>query len=240
MQILRFGACRPIGTLHLTFGLLSLETEERKRAACDLLRSSRVLNVAHGNIESCQSASIASNNVQPSNSTQTKSSELLAIEQQTLDLKPEASPFSITLSGLHSMGSSSSTSVLYAVPEDPASRFHNLCAAIREIFKSANLLVQEDRPLLLHATIINTIYNRPGDHSDQKSESEVKGSNRRSSRRPKRIDATELIEKYAGFAWAKDFRVEKVNICKMGAQSIVENGIVIDSEYSELCHVDLP
>ncbi|MCJ1425580.1 hypothetical protein MMC29_003480 [Sticta canariensis] len=138
------------------------------------------------------------------------------------------------------MGSPSSTTVLYAMPEDPASRLHNLCTAIREIFESADLLVHEDRPLLLHATIINTISNRPQGHSGKKDESQVRGSNRRSNRRPKRIDATELIGKYAQFEWAKDFRVEMVSICKMGAEKIVDDGIVIDCVYSELCYVDLP
>lgn len=230
LQNLRFGACRPLGTLHLTFGLLSLETEERKRAACDLLQSPGVLSVAYRKIDSSQ----------PADPTQTKSSEASVTEQQTLDLDPEASPFSTTLSGLHSMGSPSSTTVLYSLPEDPAARLHNLCTAIREVFKSANLLVHEDRPLLLHVTIINTIYNRPQSHVDQKGESELDGSNQKSNRRPKRIDATELIEKYARVEWAKDFRVEKVSICKMGAQKIVKDGMVVDSEYSELCHVDLP
>ena len=222
LQSLRFGARRPVGTLHLTFGVLSLETEERRRAACDLLRSSGVLNVAYGNIDS-----VSSSDIQPSDPTQTKSSEVSTIDPKMMDSEPKAVPFCVTLSGLHSMGSPSSTTVLYAKPEDPASRLHNLCTAIREIFKSADLLVHEDRPLLLHATIINTTYNRP----------QVHGSNRRSNRR---IDATELIEKYAKFELAKDFRVEKVSICKMGAQNVVEDGVVVDSEYSELCHVELP
>lgn len=238
LQNLRFGACRPLGTIHLTFGLLSLETEERKRAACDLLRSS---DVAYRKMDSSRPASVTSSNIiQPLDPTQTKSSEVSAVEQQMLDQKSDVLPFSITLSGLRSMGSPSSTTVLYALPEDPASRLHNLCTAIREAFKSANLLVHEDRPLLLHATVINTIYNRPQSHSDQKGESKVHGSNRRSNRRPERIDATELMEKYMEFDWAKEFRVEKVSICKMGAQQVVKDGIVVDSEYSELCHVDLP
>lgn len=242
LQNLRFGACRPLGTLHLTFGLLSLETGERKHAACDLLRSSGVRSVAHGKIDSSRTASVTSSDInQPSNPTPAKSSEVSAIEQQTLDLDPAVSPYSITLSGLHSMGSPSSTTVLYALPEDPASRLHNMCTAIRDVFESADLLVHEDRPLLLHATIINTIYNRPQGHSDKNGESQVHGlSNRRLNRRPKRFEATELIEKYAQFEWAKDFRVEKVSICKMGAEKIMEGGIQVDCEYSELCHVDLP
>lgn len=211
-----------MGTLHLTFGVLSLETEERKRTACDLLRSPGVLNVAYEKIDY-----VPSSDNRPSDPTRAKSSGESTIDPQTIDKEPELLPFSVTLSGLHSMGSPSATTVLYARPEDPASRLHNLCTAIREIFKSADLLVHEDRPLLLHATIINTTYNRPPGH----------GSRRKSNRR---IDATELIEKYAKFELAKNFRVEKVSICKMGAQNVVEDGVVVDSEYLELCHVDLP
>lgn len=242
LQDLRFGACRPLGTLHLTFGLLSLETEEKKQAASDLLLSfSFIRNVVDRKVDSSRPASVTSSSIiQRSNLTRTKSSKVSAIEQQTLYPKPEVLPFFITLSGLHSTGPPSSTTVLYASPDDPLLRVHNLCASIRELFKSANLLVQEDRPLLLHATIINTIYNRPRDRCDTKGESAGHGSSRRSNRRPKRIDATQLIERYTEFEWAKGFHVEKVSICKMGAEKVLEAGIVVDSEYLELCHLDLP
>ncbi|MCJ1467679.1 hypothetical protein MMC07_006304 [Pseudocyphellaria aurata] len=242
LQDLRFGACRPLGTLHLTIGLLSLETEEQKRAASDLLLSfGSIRNIADRKVESSRPASVTSSStIQRSNSTRLESSKVSTIEQQTLHPQPEVLPLHITLSGLHATGSPSSTTVLYASPDDPVSRLHNLCNSIRELFKSASLLVHENRPLLLHATIINAIYNRLGDRSGTKGEPAGHGSSRRSKRRPKRIDATQLIERYTEFEWVKDFHVEKVSICKMGAERVVEAGRVVDSEYVELCHLDLP
>ena len=144
-------------------------------------------------------------------------------EQQQSELEPGALPFTTSLSGLHSMHSPSSTSILYAAPDDPTSRLQNLCIAIREAFTSAGLLIQEERPLLLHATIVNTLYDRLR-----------KGQPR------KCVDAMELIVKYAGFEWVKDVRIERVSVCKMGARKIMLEGVVVDEQYEELCHVDLP
>lgn len=229
-------AIRPLGTLHLTFGILSLETEDRKIAAGELLRRADLVRMVHGKTASLDSAPGLSS--QQGEVPHPISRDISVAEQQQQqqqsELEPGALPLTTSLSGLHSMLSPSSTSILYAAPDDPTSRLQNLCTAIGETFNSAGLLIQENRPLLLHATIVNTLYDRPrGSHGKQQ------GPGKSKRHRAQRVDATELIERYATFEWAKDVRVERVSVCKMGAQKIMLEGAVVDEQYEELCHVDL-
>lgn len=47
-----------------------------------------------------------------------------------------------------------------------------------------------------------------------------------------RFDATELVERYKDFVWAENVRIDRVQICKMGAKKIFnESGEVVDEEY---------
>ncbi|TKA69377.1 hypothetical protein B0A49_07047 [Cryomyces minteri] len=90
---------------------------------------------------------------------------------------PTATPalLSIVLNSLHSMHSPCRTSILYAIPTDPTNRLHAFASRIRSLFTDADLLVPDDRPLKLHATIVNTIYakgvgrKRPGRVADSSS-----------------------------------------------------------------------
>jgi activating signal cointegrator complex subunit 1 len=115
---------------------------------------------------------------------------------------------SVTLKGLKSMHTPSKTSILYSSPVDEDLRLYTFCQKLREIFTEAELLVQEDRPLLLHATIVNTVYV-PG----------VRGKGGHGKNRAKlTIDAREILEDYEDSEWMSNVRVEKVAICKMGAR----------------------
>jgi activating signal cointegrator complex subunit 1 len=46
-----------------------------------------------------------------------------------------------------------------------------------------------------------------------------------------RFDASRLIERYRDFVWAQDVRVDKVQICKMGAKKIWSGEEVVDERY---------
>ncbi|OCK74452.1 hypothetical protein K432DRAFT_386798 [Lepidopterella palustris CBS 459.81] len=49
------------------------------------------------------------------------------------------------------------------------------------------------------------------------------------------LDARDLIQRYEGFMWAKNVRIEKVAICKMGAKKTEnEKGDVVAEEYEEV------
>jgi len=114
---------------------------------------------------------------------------------------------------------------LYVAPVDEDRTLSEFCLKLREAFEAADLLVPDTRALLLHATIINTIY-LVGRRS---------GNGRK--RAPKlTIDAREMLQKYEAFEWMRDVRVERVSICRMGARA-VEGG---DEEYVVEGEVAIP
>uniref|UniRef100_A0A8H7K6U1 A-kinase anchor protein 7-like phosphoesterase domain-containing protein n=1 Tax=Bionectria ochroleuca TaxID=29856 RepID=A0A8H7K6U1_BIOOC len=100
------------------------------------------------------------------------------------------------------MQAPSRTSVVYAPPLDPGGLLRRFCELVRGRFQEAGVMAQEERPLLLHATVVNTIYI--GD------------------RRLKRVamDARDLMAKYDGHTWLEDMPVERVTLCKMGAKKV--------------------
>lgn len=118
-------------------------------------------------------------------------------------------PLTTTLRGLESMHDPARTSVLYAAPLDEDGSLYEFCRKLKEAFQEAGLLVADTRPLLLHATVINTVYvpaRRSGD---------------RRGRAPRlTIDARDLLYRYEFFEWMKDVRMEKVAICRMGARAV--------------------
>jgi activating signal cointegrator complex subunit 1 len=118
------------------------------------------------------------------------------------------------LEGLKAMHTPARTSILYISPTDPGNRLQEFCESIKSVFEKAELLVLDNHPLLLHATVANTIY----------------ASGRRLDGRghgPKRNDlltlnAEELIESYYDIIWADDVSIESVDICRIGAKKVLD------------------
>ena len=81
---------------------------------------------------------------------------------------------------------------------------------------------------------MNTIYTRPHHRVPASGKKRWgKGSGK--------FDATQLIERFKGWEWARDVRIERVAICEMGARDIVgEGGRVVDQVYREVASVELP
>ncbi|KAF5025003.1 hypothetical protein F66182_2954 [Fusarium sp. NRRL 66182] len=146
------GAVRPLGTMHLTLGVMSLKDEGAEQAA-ELLKGLKLREI----LSRVKSAS--------------SSEERL----------------SITLKGLHAMHT------------------HKNFDSIRATFQEAGLMAKEDRPLLLHATVVNTIY--------------VKGG-RGKKREKLTLDARDVINLYDNHVWLEDMLLEKVALCRMGAKKI--------------------
>lgn len=138
----------------------------------------------------------------------------------------------VSLRSLLSMHPAKKTSILYAAPDDPSSLLLPLCKHLQSRFTDADLLVKDDRPLKLHATVLNTIYAKrsPGGGS----------GHGRNAKAPVRIDATALLEQYHDFVWAEEIRLEKIAICKMGAKKILDaNGRVVHEAYEEVASLPL-
>jgi activating signal cointegrator complex subunit 1 len=168
-------AIRPLGTLHLTLGVMSLLTEERVQSALKVLNELNLRDLL---------------------STTAPTSENL--ERKDVLEQPQ---LYITLRGLTSMHSKVKTSCLYTDPFDPTGRLYSFCLKLQDIFTAANILVPENtgRPLLLHATILNTVYV-PGVRG--RGNGQGYGKNRAKLT----IDATELLEDCEDFEWMKDVR----------------------------------
>ena len=326
------GALRPIGTLHLTLGVMSLPTKERLDEALALLDSLDLVSMAREAEAVALRKKIGKGKgiQQGEGAAETEGKgRLQSIETSTLK------PFTISLESLHALPRARAATVLHASPVDSTSRLYPFCEMLRDKFLEAGFLVgeyknknqsnateqqpqyaekvaedqsnlleqppkdianesasaqpsnptrtsvpkQKPRPLLLHATIANTIYvkGRRGPPSNKNSSN--KGNrNHRTTRYA--FDARDMISHYRDyyldslrseprpttllnssphgkegegggnevsgsdnesgsgnegnnescisqgekekypFVWAKDFPLESISICEMGAKKL--------------------
>ncbi|KAK6212641.1 hypothetical protein LQW54_005062 [Pestalotiopsis sp. IQ-011] len=198
------GAIRPVGTLHLTLGVMSFpkgaEAEGGVDQAVELLRAlapRKMLSEARP--------------------TSTSNEE-----------EAEPQPLSVTLRGLHSMQPASKASTLYAAPADADGALQRFCERLRGAFEEAGLMVIDKRPLLLHATILNTIYIKGRDRS--------KGDGKGKKREKMAIDARGILDRYEDHVWMDEVPVEKIAICRMGAKE-TEDGR--DQAYEVEAEIDV-
>lgn len=241
---------RPPGTIHITIGVMSLPTLELEQAAramlhgdnvAGCLRESMKPNITETARKSLTDDEIAKEQKDPTHKIISKVQDVDSSSSSSSACPPTFPPLTTSFSALQAMGSPTSTSVLFAPPADPESRIRQLCVSVQTIFQAANLMVQENRPLKLHATILNTIHAPKSQQKPQgaglKSETGVK--QKKVWRKHFKFDATEILERYAGSEWAIDVRLEKLSLCRMGAQKVVANGEVVDQEYEEVDCVPL-
>lgn len=173
-------AVRPFGTLHLTLGVLNLRDEGKLKEAVDLLKGLRgksVLKRVKGELRSANPRA----------------------REMGLPTPGEDERVQITLKGLHPMQKPSDTSVLYTPPLDATGLLRSFFTALRQPFLDASLMT-DDRPLLLHATVVNTIY--------------VKGR----GRKRQTIDARAVLDRYEDYVWLEGMEVDRLRICSMGAK----------------------
>lgn len=101
--------------------------------------------------------------------------------------------------------------ILFAHPTCRNYDFEALCHQIRRIFENADLINKEGFGLSLHTTIINA----------------RKTPN-------KSINAVEIVKKYGDYIWMDNIPVEKIGICRMGAE---KKGLD-DEEYPIVASID--
>lgn len=190
---LPFDAVRPVGTLHLTLGMMSFPKDEGLDKAVELLKSLKLRDVM----------STVKALVMPGAS----GGEVPKEHPQPL----------ITLKGLHTFQKADKATVLFAPPSDQAGVLHGFSEKIKALFKEANLLAPDDRPLLLHATIVNTIY--------------VKRNRKKRGDRTFVSDGRAIMDRYEDQVWLENFPLERIAICRMSAKPIEENGTVVDAAY---------
>ncbi|KAK2625819.1 hypothetical protein QTJ16_005131 [Diplocarpon rosae] len=198
-------AIKPLGTLHLTLGVMSLLTPERLEGVLKVLHELNLTELL--------------SSIKPASS----SPKLESSRRNSQDATQDRVPIHITLQGLRSMQETRKTSVLFAAPLDPDLRLYSFCRKLREVF--CDFLVQDARPLLLHATVVNTIYV-PGKRST--------GGRGRKERLL--LDARALVARYEEFLWMQGVRLEKVAVCRMGSK-VGKSG---EEEYEVAGEVEVP
>ena len=220
------GAIRPLGTLHLTLGVMSFRSTERLDAAIAFLQSldiHRLLKKA------------AASAIEPSDnrSVNSRAGAFLTNEKtKALQGEEVAPPLVVSITGLQPMHSPSSTSILYASPEDSSLRLQHFCLALQTAFTDAGFLMPETRSLLLHATIVNTTY------VTERSKRTAGGGHGKQRNGRGGFDATHVLEKFREATWAEGIRLEKVAICEMGARKV--DGEEGSEEYLEVGSIELP
>ncbi|KAI4940726.1 hypothetical protein J4E86_010698 [Alternaria arbusti] len=225
-------AVRLVGTLHLTLGVMSLSPQQLSSAQeylldldlHTLLRDITHLRVAEAAAESGEIA-----------------------ENLNAAAMPDTDALTVNLESLVPMQAPHKTSILYAEPRDVSQRLYPFAEALRERFTEMGLLVEDTRPLRLHATVLNTIYAKPkgrGGRGRTESSRPIGEGHGPDGKSWMRFDARNLIEKYKGFVWAEGVRVDRVCICKMGAKKIWSGGAegqgeVVDERYEVVCEKEI-
>ena len=143
----------------------------------------------------------------------------------------------ITLRGLASMQLADRAAVLYAPPVDELGVLQGFCERVRQVFTEAELMVDEGRPLLLHATVVNTVYVRDNRGRGGRGGSRGRGGRggRGGGKRERLVfDATEMLERYENQVWMAGVPLETMAICRMGAKKVVG----VDGEEDEAYEVE--
>lgn len=196
-------AIRPIGTLHLTLGVMTLRGQESVAQTTEFLSGLKLREVLDQARSSLAAAAAAGG------------SQAAAARAMGLDTPSEeqGGDLVLTLKGLNPMQSPSKTSVLYAPPTDSTGLLRRFCEMVRTTFQEAGLMVAEERPLLLHATIVNTLYI----------------GNRK--QRKMMLDARDMLAKYGEQVWLDRMVVDRLTLCRMGAKKV-------DDERGEVYEVE--
>ncbi|KAJ5700931.1 hypothetical protein N7493_011977 [Penicillium malachiteum] len=237
------GAIRPLGTLHLTLGVMSLPNKNRLEEAISFFQS---LNLAELLRESERVAlqKQAKSHRYRSNRTENTPEGPQEISQSSLQ------PLTASLESLHAIPRAKAATVLHASPVDSTARLYPFCLMLRDKFIEAGFIVGESkekeerckkneeaskqqtntedelasprhggpdlsntsiisdpyatalprtpkvRPLLLHATILNTIYVRGRPKPAQESSHKNK---RRNVLRRIEIDVRSLLDQYKDY-----------------------------------------
>ncbi len=256
-DIVPLKAVRPLGTLHLTIGVMSIEeakVQELQQYLQDLDLYSIFRDISLQRI------------------AEQAAKDGVIGENFNAAAMPKAEPLKINLESLVPMQSPTNTSILYAEPRDASRRLYAFASELRKRFTADNYMVEDTRPLKLHATIINTIYAKPGgrrrksgntkataEHNDngislggpnaggsanddvdtslpEGQQMEAKSGHGPNAKSWMRFDASSLITTFSDFRWAEGIQIDKVHICKMGAKKIWSGGRegegeIVDEEY---------
>lgn len=154
-------AIRPVGALHCTLGVMSLDQAKLRQAveALEALDVRRMLETNRNEpVEGGGDHTALPEMGAEEGKTDNAPSSLKRQVSPPLVNRSTAAPLKADLKGLVSMHAPHKTSILYATPTDASERLYPFCVAVQKLFAEKGFLVPDDRQLKLHATIVNTIY----------------------------------------------------------------------------------
>ncbi|KAL4887081.1 hypothetical protein BJY04DRAFT_213042 [Aspergillus karnatakaensis] len=125
-------AIRPVGTLHLTLGVMSLPTTERLDEALQFFRSLDLVDLLHEAEERASQRASQKNKGEGGFST--------VGEPPNSASQDSPRPFTISLESLHALPRARAATVLHASPVDPTSRLYPFCELLRSKFLEAGYI----------------------------------------------------------------------------------------------------
>lgn len=232
-------AFRPLGVLHLTLGVMSL-TPPRLEAALQLLQATdldALLRWAGDRPRTTLRATISATGTNapttasdvdaPSRSRTPQTPQTPHRRVSPLARNPSLPRLTVSLSGLSAFPDPRNATVLHASPHDPTHRLYHFCLALRQNFLDAGFIQPEERPLVLHATLVNTVYSKSAGERNRESGRgkgritvDARGVMRELNGREGREDERVRREDVGAFVWAEGVRIERVRICAMGAREV--------------------
>jgi activating signal cointegrator complex subunit 1 len=140
-------ALRPLGTLHLTLGVMSLPTPERLDAALKVLQSLDLTSLLReAGVQSRKAASqTASSGMSTNNDGPDAKGDLPSLKPVPTVSEVKPQPLLVSLEGLHALPKARSATVLYASPVDPTSRLYPFGVLLRDKFLEAGLIEGETK-----------------------------------------------------------------------------------------------
>jgi len=231
-------AFRPLGVLHLTLGVMSLRSEEKVQAANHLLQSLNLAEFLTGPGEQSESSKPERESPdEPGRTLSTPESQPIEGAEQAPGIletlsrvvtppplpTPESSfaePIVIFLQGLQAFPKPQKATVLHCPPYDPTSRLYSFCLKLRQKFVDAGFIQPENRPLVLHATIANTVYAKKDRRGEKRRIGSVTFDAREIMRRYNENGGFEAGEATGAFVWADSIVIDCVRICEMGAKKV--------------------
>jgi len=207
------GAVRPLGTLHLTLGVMSLKEDGKLEEATELLKGLKLGEI----LESVREAEREKRKTQQQLTVTAAVTD--GVEVVASSSSSAVTGLTISLRGLQTMQKPAQATVLYAAPMDEAGLLYPFCERVRGVFREAGLVVDDGRALLLHATVVNTIYVKDNNNGNS-SRGNRRGNGNGRGRRALALDARAILDRYEEFAWIDGHVVEGVAICKMGAKEV--------------------
>ncbi|KAF9919105.1 hypothetical protein BX616_001515 [Lobosporangium transversale] len=245
-------ALRPIPSLHLTLGVMSLCTSQQLEEAVQFLKAvnleallddAAAVATSVGTI-STNTASYDTGRSQRREPTKNNQQYKGPVDCQTSQQQLKQ-PLVITLRGLLPMQAPHSTSVLYAAPYDPSGRLQTFCESLQKMFVAAGFVLPDQRPLKLHGTIVNSLHARSyrdrvtvaerGSRLDSGAR-QGRRDERKTPKKPLKLDARNLIESWKDEVWA-EVEIEKVAICEIGVKPDPTDGLM---KYRDIAWLDMP